>query len=93
MHLKHMDTVLGYDLEALNMAEMDTMKQVYKNQHPDLVIVKKHYPKFRKRQQKRYWKLKHIQKEEDEEMADIEAPEEGERKTKKQKRDKRLQNK
>lgn len=26
MHLKHLDTVLGYDLEALNMAEMDEVK-------------------------------------------------------------------
>lgn len=92
MHLKHNDSVLGYDIEALNMAEIDEVKHIYKDQHPDLVIVKKHYPKYRKKLAKRYWKLKHMPREEDEEMQGVEVAEEG-AKPKKQKKGKRLQGK
>jgi len=87
-HLKHNDTVLGYDIKALTAVGLDDVETLYKGQAPDIVIVKKHYPKFRKRQQKRYWKLKHMNKEdEDEDM--VETAEEGARKTKKQRRDKK----
>ena len=30
---------------------------------PEIIIVKKVFPKYRKKQKKRNWKLKHIQKE------------------------------
>ena len=33
---------------------------------PDIVIVKKAYPKYRKKQKKRNWKLKHIDPEKEE---------------------------
>lgn len=31
------------------------------NQYPDVILVKKTFPKLRKRQRKRYWKLKHFE--------------------------------
>ena len=32
---------------------------------PDIVLVKKTFPKFRKRQKNRYWKLKHFEDDKD----------------------------
>jgi len=87
-HLKYNDSVLAYDLNSLAMQEIDNVKAEYKGQYPDLVIVKKYYPKYRKRQQSRYWKLQHMPKEdENEEMKEFAG--DGEQKTKKQKRFKR----
>lgn len=61
-HLNYYDTVLGYDLDAMNMMALDEMEN--KNQQvPPVVIVRKTYPKFRKRQKHRIWKLKHLDKE------------------------------
>lgn len=45
------DTVLGYDLNALTLQELDDYENdPQKNKHelPDVVIVKKSYPKVRK---------------------------------------------
>lgn len=66
------DTVLAYDLSQNNISDIDTFAE-YDGQLPDVVIVKKTYPKFRKRQKNRIWKLKHfdqtvVEKEEDNEM-------------------------
>lgn len=60
--LNYNDTVLGYDLDAMNMMALDEMEN--KNQQvPPVVLVRKTYPKFRKRQKHRIWKLKHLDKE------------------------------
>lgn len=84
--LKVGDTVLGYDLTTvtLNLDENDNnYKNVKEDDLPDIVLVKKHYPKFRKASKnKRNWKLKKLQtatkteNEENEEfMNDIEEDE------------------
>lgn len=59
------DTVWGYDLAQLNMQELeDYERDCKKNKHqlPDVVIVKKAYPRANKRQKNRIWKLKHLDK-------------------------------
>lgn len=64
------DTVLGYDLTQASLSDIDKFNSK-DLQLPDVVLVKKTYPKFRKRQRNRIWKLKHF---EDQEMQN--APEE-----------------
>jgi len=51
--------VLGYDLESANL------QGINKDDVPDVVICKKHYPKTRDKtkNKKRNWKLKHINKD------------------------------
>lgn len=61
-HLNYNDTVLGYDLEAMNMMALDEM-ECNNQQVPQVVLVRKTYPRFRKRQKHRIWKLKHLEKE------------------------------
>ena len=56
------DTVLGYDMEHANISEIDGYKAWDLNL-PDLILVKKTFPKLRKRQKKRFWKLKHFEDE------------------------------
>ena len=51
------DTVLCYDLDAMNLADLEDFENK-NNIIPDVVIVKKTYPKLRKMQKHRYWKLK-----------------------------------
>lgn len=53
------DTVLGYDLLQNSIGDLDDYEKVDKYM-PDIVLVKKTYPKFRKRQRNRIWKLKHF---------------------------------
>jgi len=60
------DTVLGYDLVNINLEEIEDLERQGKTV-PQVVIVRKAYPKLRKRQKQRYWKLKHLPKEEGEE--------------------------
>lgn len=63
------DTVLAYDLQVCNRSELD--KHQLKNESlPDIVIVKKTFPKLRKRQRNRYWKLQHFEKTEGDEGED-----------------------
>lgn len=66
------DTVLGYDLLQSQLSDLDQFDQDL--QLPDIILVKKTFPKFRKRQRNRIWKLKHF---EDQEMENAE-PEEDE---------------
>ena len=58
--LNYNDTVLGYDLIQSNLNDIDefTGKDLYL---PEIVLVKKTYPKQRKRQRNRLWKLKHFE--------------------------------
>ena len=54
------DTVLAYDIVQCNTSDLEVYAQV-DAYIPDFVIVKKTYPKFRKRQKNRIWKLKHFE--------------------------------
>lgn len=68
------DTVLAYDLTAANISGVEDYQDAHEfNQ--DIIIVKKTFPKLRKRTKQRYWKLKHFEEKEDEEMADEEVEE------------------
>lgn len=65
-HINFNDTVLGYDIDQINMQELDDYEadpKKQKHQLPDIVIVKKCFPKISKRQRQRIWKLKHLDKE------------------------------
>ena len=57
------DTVLAYDMTQNMLSDIDEFA-AKDQQLPDVVIVKKTYPKFRNRQKSRFWKLKHFDKEE-----------------------------
>ena len=48
-------------MQELDDYEMDSRKS--KHQLPDIVIVKKAYPKVSKRMKSRIWKLKHLEKD------------------------------
>mmetsp|Transcript_27509 Transcript_27509/g.33650 ORF Transcript_27509/g.33650 Transcript_27509/m.33650 type:complete len:566 (-) Transcript_27509:493-2190(-) len=57
--LKPGDSALGYDLTRVNINEND-LKDLRKNvEIPDIILIRKHYPLYRK-SQKRAWKLKSL---------------------------------
>ena len=60
------DTVLCYDLAQMTIQELEDFDNSHKHALPDVVIVKKGYPKVRRRQQKRIWKLKRLDMEQQE---------------------------
>jgi nonsense-mediated mRNA decay protein 3 len=45
--LNYNDTVLGYDLDAMNLADLEDYQHGSKTM-PDVVLVKKTYPRLRK---------------------------------------------
>ena len=55
------DTVLAYDLDAMNITELEELDR--KKPVPPVVIVRKTYPRFRRRQKHRLWRLQHLEKE------------------------------
>jgi len=59
--LKPGDTALGYDLSSLNVSDSD-MEAVQGKDLPDLILMHKTYPEARKRNKKRHWQLKVIDK-------------------------------
>ena len=59
--LNYNDTVLAFDMDAMNMTDLEILEQ--KQNVPPVIIVRKTYPKFRKRQKHRLWKLKQLNKE------------------------------
>lgn len=68
--LNYNDHVLGYDLEKINLTEIEDFSTNNTRQRalPDVVVVRKTFPRVRKRQKQRIWKLKHFDNvEEDEE--------------------------
>ena len=67
--LNYNDTVLAYDLEQANSTHLDDFLQSTKRTIPEVVIIKKAYPKYRKKAKKRNWKLKHMTKKEEAEDA------------------------
>lgn len=72
--LNYNDTVLGFDLDAINLMQLEDMEFNQELQVPPIVLVKKTYPKYRKRRKHRLWKLKHLPKEDGVEGEDAEAP-------------------
>ena len=69
------DSVLGYDLKKLNLAIFEEYKDKHglKREFPDVVLVKKHYPKIRSKKRQRFWKLKHMIKEEEMDTEEVPA--------------------
>jgi len=61
--LNYNDTVLGFDLDMINLHELEELNLQKKYNIPPVVLVKKTYPRFRKNQKHRLWKLKHLDKE------------------------------
>jgi hypothetical protein len=57
--LNYNDTVMAYDLEHINNQEIDDFRNSHPNM-PEIIIVKKVFPKYRKKHQKRNWKLKQL---------------------------------
>ena len=47
--LNYNDTVLGYDLDAINLMQLDEMSNEKFLRVPPVILVKKTYPKFRRR--------------------------------------------
>ena len=47
-------------MELANISDLDEYKE-HDLYLPDVILVKKTFPKLRKRQKKRYWKLKHFE--------------------------------
>lgn len=74
--LNYNDTVLGFDLDAINLMQLDEMENDKMISVPPIVLVKKTYPRFRRRQKHRLWKLKHLDK------VDAAGEEEGDKKKK-----------
>ena len=62
--LNYNDTVLGYDLDAINLQEVEEIDdginggKSIKGTVPHVVIVRKTFPRFRKNQKHRLWKLR-----------------------------------
>lgn len=67
--LNYNDTVLAYDLEEASSPHLDEFLQNTKRTIPEIVIIKKAYPRYRKKAKKRNWKLKHMTKKEEAEDA------------------------
>ena len=90
------DTVLAYDLIENNLADLEEFQQKHIfNQ--DIIIVKKTFPKFRKHQRKRYWKLRHFDdanpEQEDADMQEDEEQEQQAKEPKKKRNQKKKQRK
>lgn len=77
--LDYNDSVLAYDLEHINCQEIDDFRLKHPNALPEVIIVKKIFPKYRKKNKSRKWKLQHLEKEQvDEDQANAEEPTDGE---------------
>ena len=93
--LNYNDSVMCYDLVNANFSEqiteeLDNMKKDY----PDVVVVKKHYPRMRRKHRKRYWKLDRIPVQNDAGFEeDMDADEEEEKFQKKPKKSKKSKKK
>jgi nonsense-mediated mRNA decay protein 3 len=84
--LNYNDSVLCYDLKNSNFSEeiSDGLENMRKDA-PDVVVVRKYFPRIRKKNRKRYWKLDRIPMRKDE----MDVEEEEEQKTKKKKKGKK----
>mmetsp|Transcript_17295 Transcript_17295/g.16500 ORF Transcript_17295/g.16500 Transcript_17295/m.16500 type:complete len:104 (+) Transcript_17295:1153-1464(+) len=60
--LNYNDTVLCYDLEAITLTGIEDL-EAKKKAVPQIVTVRKTFPKFRRKQKQRLWKLRELNKE------------------------------
>jgi hypothetical protein len=68
------DTVLWYDLEGANIQDdIDSQLIKMSKDWPDVVTVRKYFPKMRRKVRKRYWKLDHLPKDTEQMDIDEEA--------------------
>ena len=89
--ITHGDSVLCYDLVTANFSEdiVDGLAAMRKDA-PDVVVVKKHYPRMRRKNRQRYWKLERMPIENQEDMEEDNKEENNKKKkgkTKKGKKD------
>lgn len=92
--LTHNDSVLCYDIVNANLPEdVNERLQSMKKDAPDVVVVKKHYPRMRRKNRKRYWKLDRLPMKEDNQQDMEEEEEKDGKKNKKSKKSKRTKNK
>jgi len=63
--LKPGDNVLGYDLSTAIFND-DDISPIRGKSMPDLILVRKFYPEKRKKARKRFWRLKALEKEQEE---------------------------
>lgn len=54
---------MGYDMDSMQKGELEEFTTNSKISVPDIVLVRKCFPKTRKRQRARIWKLNRMQKE------------------------------
>jgi nonsense-mediated mRNA decay protein 3 len=59
------DYALGYDLTSQNFNDSD-LSSLRGRQVPDVILVRKAYPARRRKARSRHWKIKHLEKEEQE---------------------------
>lgn len=79
--LNHNDSVMCYDLVNANFSEDITEGlQAMKKDAPDVVVVKKHFPRMRRKNRKRYWKLERMPMKDETGMMEEDAAEEEEKK-------------
>lgn len=57
------DTVLCYDLNQTTLQEIEDFDNAHKYALPDVILVKKTFPKVRRRQKARIWKLNRMNME------------------------------
>jgi nonsense-mediated mRNA decay protein 3 len=88
--LNYNDSVMCYDLETANFPE-DVAERIatMKKDAPDVVVVKKHYPRMRRKNRKRYWKLERMPMKDETNMEADEEAEEEEKTNKKGKKQKK----
>ena len=67
-HLGHIlnpgDTVLGYDIASMNLNSSD-LYGFKEDNLPEVIIVKKIFPNYRRKKKERLWKLKALAKEQE----------------------------
>lgn len=86
--LRFNDTVLGYDMTQCNISDLEEYEKVDKYLQ-EVIVVKKTYPRYRKNQKNRIWKLKHFEDQkmdQNMEEADAENPDQPEKKKSKGKK-------
>eukprot|EP00344_Euplotes_crassus_P007682 CAMPEP_0197012248 /NCGR_PEP_ID=MMETSP1380-20130617/61826_1 /TAXON_ID=5936 /ORGANISM="Euplotes crassus, Strain CT5" /LENGTH=606 /DNA_ID=CAMNT_0042435581 /DNA_START=28 /DNA_END=1848 /DNA_ORIENTATION=+ len=88
--LNYNDSVLCYDLANANLGESI---ENGKKDVPDVVPVKKYYPRFRRKNRKRYWKLDRIPMQDETGLEEEDMEEEAKTKTKSRKKSKKSKKK
>jgi nonsense-mediated mRNA decay protein 3 len=66
-YLHYNDAVLGYDVDKLNMNNVEEYETLNRNKKdlPDVVLVRKTYPRMRAKNKQRYWKMDKLEMEDE----------------------------